>query len=168
MEVILLEREDRILKRVTAPEMSAFFQELHKAKGVDILTKKNVTAIKTTDQHNEVVCADGTSYQADMIVVGVGIRVNKELAEQYQREDVKAVMDAGNIDEATANERVEAFYDRASKEVQEASKAVTDFLSGRGIVVQPDRTAEEVDKLADEIKDMKKSQSRDRNGGFDR
>lgn len=79
-EVTVLEREERLLARVTAPELSVFFQELHESNGVQILTEKNVIAVKTTQAHNEIVCADGSSYLADIIVVGVGIRVNTELA----------------------------------------------------------------------------------------
>lgn len=79
-KVIVLEREERLLARVTAPELSQFFQALHQSNGVQILTSKNVIAIKTTQGHNEVVCADDSSYIADIIVVGVGIRVNTELA----------------------------------------------------------------------------------------
>jgi len=80
-EVNLLEREERILARVTAPEMSAFFQKLHTDNGVHIFTNKNVLSIKTTADQNEVICSDGSSYFADMIVIGVGIQVNTELAE---------------------------------------------------------------------------------------
>ena len=80
--VVVLERENRILARVTAPEMSDFFEDLHAKQGVSILTNKNVSAIETNDGFNEVFCADGTSYTADMIIVGVGIIVNKELAEK--------------------------------------------------------------------------------------
>ena len=81
-EVIVLEREQRILARVTAPEMSDFFEKLHEENGVDVLTEKNVTSVQTNIDRNEVVCSDGTMYPADILIVGVGIHVNKELAEQ--------------------------------------------------------------------------------------
>lgn len=82
--VVVLEREERILARVTAPEMSAFFTDLHARNGVEVLTGKNVSAIETHDGYNEVICADGSRYPADMLIVGVGIFVNKELAEDAQ------------------------------------------------------------------------------------
>lgn len=78
--VTVLEREERILARVTAPEMSAFFQNLHAENGVDIFTEKNVIAIETNKEEKVVKCDDGTSYTADIIIVGVGILVNTELA----------------------------------------------------------------------------------------
>ncbi|MDO6808125.1 FAD-dependent oxidoreductase [Zobellia galactanivorans] len=80
--VTVLERESRILARVTAPEMSAFFQKLHRDNHVSVLTEKNVTSIEPTSNGNTVVCSDGSSYPADMVIVGVGIHVNKELAEK--------------------------------------------------------------------------------------
>jgi len=79
-EVTILEREERILARVTAPEMSDFFYGLHAQNGVKIFTKKNVISIETILEQNKVICEDGSTFLADMIIVGVGIRVNQELA----------------------------------------------------------------------------------------
>lgn len=80
-EVTVLEREPRILARVTAPEMSEFFQTLHAENQVDVFTGKNVISIETEQSSNRVLCSDGSEYPADIIIVGVGIRVNLELAE---------------------------------------------------------------------------------------
>lgn len=80
-DVTVLEREDRVLARVTAPVMSKFFTSLHKENGVNISTGKNVSAIDTNGEVNMVRCKDGSIYPADLIVVGVGIRVNTELAD---------------------------------------------------------------------------------------
>ena len=80
-DVTVLEREERILARVTAPEMSEFFMKLHAENGVEILTNKNVTSFQTKGQKNSITCADGSIFEADIIVVGVGIRVNTELAQ---------------------------------------------------------------------------------------
>jgi len=80
-DVTVLEREERILARVTAPEMSKFFKELHTQNGVPILTGKAVSAIEDQGEHNEVVCGDGSRYLADLVLIGCGIRVNMELAE---------------------------------------------------------------------------------------
>jgi 3-phenylpropionate/trans-cinnamate dioxygenase ferredoxin reductase subunit len=79
--VTVLEREDRVLARVTAPVMSEFFTSLHEGNDVTISTGKNVSAIEANGSATLVRCADGSEYPADLIVVGVGIRVNTELAE---------------------------------------------------------------------------------------
>lgn len=81
-QVVVLEREERILARVTAPVMSEFFTQLHTGNGVDILTGKNVVSIENDTESNTVTCNDGSTYNADIIVVGVGIKVNTELAQK--------------------------------------------------------------------------------------
>lgn len=85
-KVTVLEREHRVLARITAPEMSDFFNELHKENGVSLLINKNVTSIETSENTNTVICDDNTSFLADVIVVGVGIKVNTELAKHIDLE----------------------------------------------------------------------------------
>lgn len=80
-EVTVLEREPRVLARVTAPVMSDYFMELHQQNDVEILINKNVYSIEKGNGVNTVLCDDGVSYIADIIIVGVGIKVNTELAE---------------------------------------------------------------------------------------
>jgi 3-phenylpropionate/trans-cinnamate dioxygenase ferredoxin reductase subunit len=103
-EVTVLEREERVLSRVTAPEMSTFFEQLHSENGVSVLSNKNVTSIETIENSNEVFCDDNSSYKADVIIVGVGIKVNTELAQQAGLEiengikvDAKAKTNDDNI-----------------------------------------------------------------------
>lgn len=81
-DVTVLEREERILARVTAPEISEFFDKLHAENGVAILKGKNVTSVEKDNTLNRVICSDGSSYLADIIIIGVGILVNTALAEQ--------------------------------------------------------------------------------------
>ena len=78
----MLEREQRILSRVTAPEVSSYFHNLHRQHGVLIHTGKQVEGIQQQHDAQTVVCADGSEYAADLIIIGVGIRINTELAEQ--------------------------------------------------------------------------------------
>ncbi|WP_235290984.1 NAD(P)/FAD-dependent oxidoreductase [Portibacter lacus] len=80
--VKVLEREERILARVTAPVMSDFFHQLHTENDVEVLTGKNVVSIESNGNQNTVTCEDGSHYIADLIIVGVGIKVNVEMAEK--------------------------------------------------------------------------------------
>ncbi|WP_049720962.1 NAD(P)/FAD-dependent oxidoreductase [Gilvimarinus polysaccharolyticus] len=82
VEVTVLEREDRLLARVTTPYMSEFFNTLHSQHGVAIHTGKNVTSINQENSTSWVQCSDGSQYSADVIIVGVGIKVNQELAQE--------------------------------------------------------------------------------------
>lgn len=81
IEVVVLERAERVLQRVTAPEVSAFYQRIHGEAGVSIHTDISATAFEGKERVERVVCADGTSYPADMVIVGIGVTPNSELAE---------------------------------------------------------------------------------------
>lgn len=101
-DVTVLEREDRVLYRVTAPEMSVFFEELHAQHNVSVLSNKNVISVELNNEENKVLCDDTTSYKANIIVVGVGIKVNTELAQQARLEienGIKVDATARTIDE---------------------------------------------------------------------
>lgn len=82
LDVTVIEREERLLARVTAPVMSEFFQNLHQQKGVKILTSREVTSVSHNSNGQCVNCSDGTKLNVEMIIVGVGIRVNSELASE--------------------------------------------------------------------------------------
>ncbi len=104
-QVIVLEREERILARVTAPIMSEFFTELHQSNAIEILTSKNVISIETKNDINSVICDDNSKYEADLIVVGVGIKVNTELAQEAD-----LVIENGIKVDATARTNDEHIY----------------------------------------------------------
>ncbi|MEM6803075.1 MAG: FAD-dependent oxidoreductase, partial [Bacteroidota bacterium] len=86
LEVELLEREERILARVSCPEISTFFQQYHESKGAKIFCGKELTHIEVQENRNLISCADGSSFEADLLVLGTGIMVNIELAKQAEIE----------------------------------------------------------------------------------
>lgn len=79
-QVTILERELRILKRVALADLADYFYSLHQDNGVEILCSKNVISIEHDESGNKIKCSDDSSYDADIIIVGVGITVNQELA----------------------------------------------------------------------------------------
>ncbi|WP_417319089.1 NAD(P)/FAD-dependent oxidoreductase [Emcibacter sp.] len=80
--VTVLEMADRILNRVVAPEMSAFYQRVHEEEGVKILCNTGVTALEGENGRvTKVLTGDGQSFNADLVVVGIGIIPAQELAE---------------------------------------------------------------------------------------
>ena len=81
MQVTLLETASRILQRVTAPEVSDFYQRVHSENGVSIHTNVTVTGFDGHDYIEKVLLADGTELSAHLVVVGVGVEPNVELAE---------------------------------------------------------------------------------------
>ena len=79
--VTVLEMEDRILGRVTTPALSAFYEDVHRDKGVTIRTGMRAESFAGVDSLTGVVCAGGETVPADLAVVGIGIQPNVELAE---------------------------------------------------------------------------------------
>ncbi|MEM6708366.1 MAG: FAD-dependent oxidoreductase, partial [Pseudomonadota bacterium] len=80
MQVHVLEMEDRILKRVTTPHMSAYYHQLHEGRGVHLHVKTQVSGFSGDGRVQQVHCGD-TSFDADLVIVGIGIIPNVELAE---------------------------------------------------------------------------------------
>jgi 3-phenylpropionate/trans-cinnamate dioxygenase ferredoxin reductase subunit len=79
--VSVLEMEERILQRVTTPEMSAYYHQLHESRGLNILTNTTVSGFKGVDgKITSVMCAD-KEIPADLVIVGIGIIPNIELAQ---------------------------------------------------------------------------------------
>ena len=85
LRVTVLEGAPRVLARVTAPEVSAFYERFHRAAGVEIRTgvaASGFAACPDGESVGAVQCGDGLSIGADFVLVGVGLVPNTELAEQ--------------------------------------------------------------------------------------
>jgi len=78
-KVTVLEMMPLVLNRVVAPEMSQFYTDVHTAAGVDIRTSTTVTAFEGTDRVERVRCGDAV-FDAELVIVGIGIVPNVELA----------------------------------------------------------------------------------------
>ncbi len=81
IQVSLLENALRILQRVTAPELSEFYTRIHQAQGVSIDHNMSIKRIVGSTQVEAVICADGQTIAADLVIVGIGVQPNTELAE---------------------------------------------------------------------------------------
>lgn len=79
--VTVLEMEHRVLNRVVAAEVSDFYSRVHTEAGVDIRTSVTVTGFEGKDRVQTVLCSDGNNIDADIVVIGIGIIPNTELAE---------------------------------------------------------------------------------------
>ena len=80
LNVHVLEMEERILQRVTTSEMSAYYHQLHEGRGVHIHTSTAVTGFAGDGKVEAVICGD-QRFAADLVIVGIGIIANTELAE---------------------------------------------------------------------------------------
>ncbi len=79
LEVDVLEMEARILNRVTGPEMSAYYHRLHESHGVRLHRGVAVTAFRGNGRVEAAIVGD-SEIPADLVVVGVGVLPNVELA----------------------------------------------------------------------------------------
>ncbi len=81
LQVTVLESMPRVLQRVTAPEMSAFYERVHREAGVDLRTGVQLAGFESMDDGSLQVNLAGTgALSADLVVVGIGILPNQELA----------------------------------------------------------------------------------------
>src|SRR5580698_5219548 len=81
-EVTVLEMADRIMNRVVAPSVSQYFAQEHQTHGVNVICDTRVIRLEGAGRVEQVVCADGSSHAADLVVVGVGAVATTELASQ--------------------------------------------------------------------------------------
>ena len=81
-EVTIIEVAELPLLGVLGPEIATVFATLHREHGVDLRLSTKLAEI-TTDggRATGALLADGTTIEADAVLVGVGIRPNTDLAE---------------------------------------------------------------------------------------
>ncbi len=80
LKVTLIEAAPRILQRVAAPETADFFRRLHQNHGVRILEGAGLSRLTGEGRVTGALLADGSELAADLVVVGIGILPNTELA----------------------------------------------------------------------------------------
>ena len=80
LEVSVVERLPRLLSRVTSAPVSDFYFDLHRRHGVNVLLGETVARIEGVDAVTGVTLASGVAIPADVVLVGVGVRPNDQLA----------------------------------------------------------------------------------------
>jgi 3-phenylpropionate/trans-cinnamate dioxygenase ferredoxin reductase subunit len=107
-DVVVLEAEDRVMKRVTSPPISSFYESMHRSHGVDIRLRSKIEAIEGDTRARSVRVAN-ESIQTDLVLIATGAQPNEELAF-----DAALACDNGIlVDEAarTADESIYAIGD---------------------------------------------------------
>ena len=80
--VTVLEAADRLMARVVAPLISQFYFDLHAGNGVEVVLGAMVSELVGRDGHIAAVkTRDGREFAADLLIVGIGILPNAELAQ---------------------------------------------------------------------------------------
>lgn len=81
MAVDVLVHSHRILRRVTADQVSDFYTRVHAEEGVQIHTCEIPDCFEGKDRVESVICVSGKRFLADLVIIGIGIIPNTELAE---------------------------------------------------------------------------------------
>jgi 3-phenylpropionate/trans-cinnamate dioxygenase ferredoxin reductase subunit len=81
LEVSLLERLAVPLENVLGPTIGGFYAELHRERGVELLTGVELEALEGAGRLERVRLADGRTIDCSAVVVGVGVAPRTALAE---------------------------------------------------------------------------------------
>jgi 3-phenylpropionate/trans-cinnamate dioxygenase ferredoxin reductase component len=79
LDVTVFEAMDRLMARAVSPQLSAFYAAEHQKAGVKLKLKTGVEAIEGNGKVERVI-AGGQSYEADIVLVGIGVVPSDELA----------------------------------------------------------------------------------------
>ncbi len=114
--VTVLEAFPRLMGRVVAPVVSEFFRTAHAARGVEVKLSAQVREIRGAGSDvEEVILGDGSAVPADMVVVGIGVLPNVELAREAGLEVAGVPTHGISVDEflRTSDQRIFAIGDCA-------------------------------------------------------
>jgi 3-phenylpropionate/trans-cinnamate dioxygenase ferredoxin reductase subunit len=79
-DATIVEAEGRVMKRVAGETVSAFFDNLHRSRGVDIRLGARLAAIEGDARATGISLASGDRIAADIVLVATGARANDDLA----------------------------------------------------------------------------------------
>ena len=80
--VTLLEVAETLWTRAVGPKIGRFFEEFLRDRGVHVRTRVGAQALEGDGGVEAVVLPDGTRLPADVVVIGVGVRPDVDLAER--------------------------------------------------------------------------------------
>lgn len=80
LAVTVLEACERVMARVVSPQVSDFFETLHRGHGIDMHLGASIAAIAGNGRATGVTLIDGTTIPADLVLIAAGAQPNSELA----------------------------------------------------------------------------------------
>jgi 3-phenylpropionate/trans-cinnamate dioxygenase ferredoxin reductase subunit len=80
--VTVIEAQPRLLARAFPQAMSEFIAQAHGRRGLELLLGRGVKALVGTNRVEAVELADGARIECDLVVFGIGVVPNDELARQ--------------------------------------------------------------------------------------
>jgi 3-phenylpropionate/trans-cinnamate dioxygenase ferredoxin reductase subunit len=80
LAVTVLEAGERVMARAVCPLLSDYYADYHASRGVEIVCRAAVSGFVGRNRVDAVTTANGQRYEADLVIVGIGIVPNVELA----------------------------------------------------------------------------------------
>lgn len=122
-DVAVLETRELPLVGVLGREVAQVFHDLHQSKGVAMRMHASITALTRDGDSTVVHLADGFSAQADLVVAGVGVAPNSELAEAARLKThdgvlVDQTLRTSNHDIFAAGDVANAFHPRLRRHLR--------------------------------------------------
>lgn len=81
LDVTVVEMAPTVLARVVDKQVAEFFASVHRKAGVKIENGVAVQGFAGNGKVERVLCADGREFPADLVIIGVGIVPNVEVAQ---------------------------------------------------------------------------------------
>jgi len=81
LQVTVVEMAERVMSRVVSEQVSDFFQAEHRQHGVNLMLSTGLTGFSGGESVDGVMLLDGSTVAADLVLIGVGVVPNVELAE---------------------------------------------------------------------------------------
>lgn len=78
--VTVIDTADRVMARAVSPDVSSWFEQMHRANGIVIRLNDSVSELKGDTKISKVVTAQGEELNCDLLVIGIGVVPNNELA----------------------------------------------------------------------------------------
>ncbi|MEO1595741.1 MAG: FAD-dependent oxidoreductase [Pseudomonadota bacterium] len=82
IDVHLVEAQSRLLSRVVSPDISDFYHRVHADAGVRIHLDCGVSGFEGSDCVSAALLNDGGRLEADLVIIGIGVVPNVELAQE--------------------------------------------------------------------------------------
>ena len=79
-DVTVIEMEDRVMSRVVSPQISEFYQKEHSAHCVKLMLSTGISGFSGNGQVTTVDLSNDAQVAADLVVIGIGVVPNTELA----------------------------------------------------------------------------------------
>jgi len=131
-DVTVVEMAPRLVARAVAPVVSEFYAWAHRQRGTTVLLGQSVTGVEGQDGVvTGVRLDDGTLLEADLVLVGIGVRARGELAEQMGQ-DTERLQAA-----VTRRTDAEAALAAEEKALVTARRAIADRREGLATLTRP-------------------------------